>query len=190
MLTGKEAKNSRNIVLLRHRMRTQWHETTTQTKISSKTNLMPLHRCVKLSNITFPRTSKWSKSTCPTKIYLPENCHFCFLCFKENICCGYSLEAHQSHMLWYSLEAPQWGASNEYPQHMFSLKNKKNIYLKIWILSLARSMNYFSEDKLIKISCLSSGKWDKLDKSGMVFPQLCITLTVHGMCTPVVPNNI
>ena len=33
----------------------------------------------------------------------------------ENICCGYSLEA------------PQRGASNEYPQHMFSWRNKKDI---------------------------------------------------------------
>ena len=33
-------------------------------------------------------------------------------------------------MLWYSLEAPCRGASNEYPQHMFSLRNKKNI---MWI---------------------------------------------------------
>ena len=30
-------------------------------------------------------------------------------------------------MLWYSLEAPRWGASNEYPQHMFLLRNKKDI---------------------------------------------------------------
>ena len=30
-------------------------------------------------------------------------------------------------MLWYSLEAPRRGASNEYPQHMFSWRNKKNI---------------------------------------------------------------
>ena len=28
------------------------------------------------------------------------------------------------NMLWY-----YWGASNEYPQHMFSWRNKKNIYL-------------------------------------------------------------
>ena len=28
---------------------------------------------------------------------------------------------------WYSLEAPRRGASNEYPQHMFSLRNKKEI---------------------------------------------------------------
>ena len=33
----------------------------------------------------------------------------------ENICCGYSLEA------------PRRGTSNEYPQHMFSWTNKKNI---------------------------------------------------------------
>ena len=33
----------------------------------------------------------------------------------ENICCGYSLEV------------PQRGASNEYSQHMFSSRNKKNI---------------------------------------------------------------
>ena len=30
-------------------------------------------------------------------------------------------------MLWYSLEVPQRGASNEYPQHMFSSRNKKDI---------------------------------------------------------------
>ena len=38
-----------------------------------------------------------------------------FLFLHENICCGYSLEA------------PRQGASNEYPQHMFSWRNKKNI---------------------------------------------------------------
>ena len=40
-----------------------------------------------------------------------------FLFSHKNICCGYSLEA------------PQRGASNEYPQHMFLRRNKKNIYL-------------------------------------------------------------
>ena len=35
----------------------------------------------------------------------------------------------QKHMLWYSLEVPNWGTSNEYPQHMFSWRNKKNIYV-------------------------------------------------------------
>ena len=32
-------------------------------------------------------------------------------------------------MLWYSLEAPHWGTSNEYPQHMFSWRNKKKYYV-------------------------------------------------------------
>ena len=41
-----------------------------------------------------------------------------FLFLHENICCGYLLEA------------PRWGASNEYPQHMFLWRNKKNI---MWI---------------------------------------------------------
>ena len=35
----------------------------------------------------------------------------------------------RKHMLWYSLEAPCWGASNGYPQHMFSWRNKKDISL-------------------------------------------------------------
>ena len=30
-------------------------------------------------------------------------------------------------MLWYLIEAPLWGASNEYPQHMFLWQSKKNI---------------------------------------------------------------
>ena len=34
----------------------------------------------------------------------------------ENICCGYSLEAPQKTWFGYSLEAPQWGVSNQYPQ--------------------------------------------------------------------------
>ena len=38
-----------------------------------------------------------------------------FLFLDENICCGYSLEV------------PRRGASNEYPQHMLSSRNKKKI---------------------------------------------------------------
>ena len=41
-----------------------------------------------------------------------------FLFLHENICCGYSLEV------------PQQGASNEYPQHIFLWRNKKDI---MWI---------------------------------------------------------
>ena len=43
----------------------------------------------------------------------PEQTVFVFFLFHhENICCGYSLEA------------PQWGAYNEYPLHMFQWRNK------------------------------------------------------------------
>ena len=55
----------------------------------------------------------------------------------ENVPCkgldksGYQLNVFlispQKHMLWYSLEAPHWGTSNEYQQHTFSWRNKKNI---------------------------------------------------------------
>ena len=42
-----------------------------------------------------------------------DTCFFLFLYW--NICCGYSLEV------------PQWGTFNEYPQHIFLWRNKKNI---------------------------------------------------------------
>ena len=34
-------------------------------------------------------------------------------------------------MLWYSLEAPRWGASNEYPTYVFMEKNKKYEYFLV-----------------------------------------------------------
>ena len=43
-----------------------------------------------------------------------KNVFIFFLFLNENICCGYSIEV------------PHRGTSNEYPQHMFSLRNKKN----------------------------------------------------------------
>ena len=53
-----------------------------------------------------------------------------FLFLHENICCGYSLEA------------PRRGASNEYPQHMFLRRNKKNI---MWIPLLSVDMDKVSQ---------------------------------------------
>ena len=44
----------------------------------------------------------------------------------ENMCCGYSIEAPQR----YTLKVPQRGAFNEYPQHMFSCRNKQNVMWK------------------------------------------------------------
>ena len=43
-------------------------------------------------------------------------------------------------MLWYSLEVPRRGASNEYPQHMYSLRNIKNI---MWIPTLICSYAFW-----------------------------------------------
>ena len=41
-----------------------------------------------------------------------------FLLFlEENICCGYSIEVPTTYR----------GTSNEYPQHMFSSRNKDNV---------------------------------------------------------------
>ena len=50
-------------------------------------------------------------------IFFNQKVSIIFLFLDQNICCGYSSEV------------PLRGASNEYPQHMFSLRNKKIIYL-------------------------------------------------------------
>ena len=42
---------------------------------------------------------------------------------RKRLCCGYSLEA------------PQRGASNEYPQHMFLWRNKKDIHLILPVIN-------------------------------------------------------
>ena len=56
-----------------------------------------------------------------------------FLFLNENICCGYSLEV------------PRRGTSDEYPQHMYLSRNKKNI---IWIPPLICSYDSSPEDML------------------------------------------
>ena len=58
-----------------------------------------------------------------------------FLFLDKNICCGYSLEA------------PHRGASNEYPQHMFLSRNKKNI---MWIPSLICSYDAYMQCLTLK----------------------------------------
>ena len=59
-----------------------------------------------------------------------------FLFLNKNICCGYSLEA------------PRQGAFNEYPQHMYSSRKKKNI---MWIPPLICSYASLSLDVFFKI---------------------------------------
>ena len=49
--------------------------------------------------------------------------------FLKNKSIDIFLISPQRHILWHSLEEPQQGSSNEYPQHMFSWRNQKNICL-------------------------------------------------------------
>ena len=73
-----------------------------------------------------------------------ENCWYLSY-FSMKTCCRYSLGA--PHICCrYSLEAPHRGASNEYPQHMFSLRNKKNI---MWIPPLICSYDWYMYCKQI-----------------------------------------
>ena len=78
-------------------------------------------RVVKLSNFfTCPRTSKWSKSTCPTKIYLLENLYlYSSFLSKKTYVVG-TQQKHLGEVLLMSTH--NWGASIEYPQHMFWMK--------------------------------------------------------------------
>ena len=55
--------------------------------------------------------------------------------YLENKCCGYSLEVHH------------WGPTNEYQQHLFSSRNKKNVifwasksWLEKWISTIYLSV--------------------------------------------------
>ena len=50
-----------------------------------------------------------------------------FLFLHKNICCGTHLH---ENMLWYSLAVPSQCPFNEYPKHLFSRRNKKNITLQ------------------------------------------------------------
>ena len=51
-----------------------------------------------------------------------------FLLRHENLCCGYSLEV--------PLEVPSQGTSNEYPQCLFSCRNKTTIFAT-WLKKLS-----------------------------------------------------
>ena len=98
--------------------------------------------------------------TCPTcLISLRTSKKFQFTCLRQGLHSsslekspGYDIYCflfHKENMLWYALEAPHWGTSNEYPQNMFSLRIKKNInlqaskyFLEKWMLTI-----YLSVDK-------------------------------------------
>ena len=58
-------------------------------------------------------------------IIAPDKAYFCF---QPKTYCTFFLFFHGSICCGYSLEVPQRGTSNEYPQHTFSWRNeKKNI---------------------------------------------------------------
>ena len=65
-----------------------------------------------------------------------------FLFHHENICCGYSLEA------------PRRGASNEYPQHMFSWRNKKkSMWIPPLICSYVWNQVFFTSQTTTDLLC-------------------------------------
>ena len=70
-------------------------------------------------------------SSCPLLIYQRSEKKVLLLFFSKNMLCWYFSNFSMKTTLWYSLEASQWGTSNEYPQHMFSWRNKKNNYQTI-----------------------------------------------------------
>ena len=71
-----------------------------------------------------------------------------FLFLHKSICCGYSLEV------------PQWGTSNEYLQHMFSWRNKKNINT-FWLKNMPNLELYRLTETLI---------WAGYNPFGKCFP--------------------
>ena len=82
-------------------------------------------------NISYCRSKSKHEVTYFTQLHIRGGIHIIFFLFlHENIRCGYSLEA------------PRWGASSEYPQHMFSWRNMEDIsifqmkkapYLLLWL---------------------------------------------------------
>ena len=77
-------------------------------------------------------------------------CFDIFLIFAQNIDCGYMLEP------------PQRGSSNEYPQSMFSSKNKKKVYpcepqfyyIKVGCKGVFVARTCFHDETKVLISCM------------------------------------
>ena len=58
---------------------------------------------------------------------------------------------HKNRFCGYSLELPRWGNSNEYPQHMFSWRNKKNINT-FWLIKKVLSRAMWPNYILVKVN--------------------------------------
>ena len=87
--------------------------------------------------ITCPWISKWSKSTYLTQIYLPENWHFAYFSKKT-----YVVGTHKK-----CLGEPLFMSTHNI---LSSSRNKKNIYLIIWILFSARSISPYPRTSKLK----------------------------------------
>ena len=78
-------------------------------------------------------------------------------------------------MLWYSLEAPQWGTSDEYLQHMFLRRNKKNIYLDTRLI-----WSYWSHTNWRWVyGSIYAGLLDRYLRIEFRMPQI-----IHAFCLP------
>ena len=86
-------------------------------------------------------------------------------------------------MLWYSLEAPWRGASNEHPRHMFSSRNKKVIsifrmkkapYLLLWVTKVTGHFKFYQ--------FLGKFGRQQIDDIFLIFFQKQLDLTFHANC--------
>ena len=98
-----------------------------------------------------------------------------FLISRKNICCGYSLEV------------PQRGASNEYPQHMFLSRSKKNIDT-FWLKKKHLIKSYAT----VQVSSKGTAKTlirQYRDKRLVWTFTLCLHTTEVSFCTPQIHRN-
>ena len=58
-------------------------------------------------------------------------------------------------MLWYSLEAPRLGISNEYPQHMFLWKNMIDINTFIFLVERSALLGAMTEEDNFSVTIFS-----------------------------------
>ena len=124
---------------------------------------------------------------------------FCLLILKNQELSGgihiiFFLFRHKKIYCGYSLEALHWGASNEYPQHMFSWRNKKNIktfllkkapYLKVWIDnqesgsltdSVGNAFQYIGNCQKSKCTEKCMAQDERVDDDGLEFYKSLSTL--------------
>ena len=86
------------------------------------------------------------------------------------------------HMMWYSLEVPNQGTFNDYPHHMFSWWNKKNIYLiapLIWSYMYVHCLTLWA-DCIVTVNVLKFRTQKLLIKWHMQTEQTLIRLLLRS----------